>query len=202
MKSFDREKQTYETKRKLQFFHSFEFFYLRETQRKTHQENEWNGLRKAERFTFYLVGQIPLIGNVRMVHGVRLEPLQPSTLHGGGGSGKRLFDFSICIFFSLHISLFARFTVELIPWMFRHSILNIVVYRITMLYELKHSRRETTHCFSHIMHIAHKHIEMHNTNTFVRLQVSFVGGLEYNFRISHFERLEIRVYFPCPLDAV
>lgn len=111
--------------------------------------------------------------------------------------------FLFAFFFSLHISLFARFTVELIPWMFHHdSILNIVVYRITMLYELKHSRRETTHCFSHIMHIAHKHIEMHNTNTFVRLQVSFVGCLEYNFRISHFERLEIRVYFPCPLDAV
>lgn len=87
------------------------------------------------------------------------------TLHGG----KRLFDFSICIFFSFLILLFALFTVELIPWMFCHDNILNIVYRITMCYaNWNILDRETTHCFSHN---AQTHI---CTDT---LNGSFVGSL-------------------------
>lgn len=138
-------------------------------------------------WTLYLLSGRPNPTHWKCANGSWCAPWTAATEHIAWQRRKTPFwFFYLHSFFTLHISLFASFTVELIPWMFRHdSILNIVVYRITMLYELKHSRRETTHCFSHIMHI-HTNTSKCTTRThsFACKFRSLVGWLEYNFRIS------------------
>lgn len=156
---------TYKTKRKLQFFHSFIFY--RETEKIRQRKGAWRTEQaKKKRDIPPSVCQIPLIENVRMVHGVCLEPLQPS-VHCMAENAFLIFLFAF--FLSFLILLFTLFTVELIPWMFCHDNILNIVYRITMCYaNWNILERETTHCFSH-------NAQTHTcTNT---LNGSFVGSL-------------------------
>lgn len=157
------------TKRNENYNFSIHLFFI-EKQKKSDRERahgERNRLREKTRYTSIW---LPNPTHWKCANGSWCVPWTTATeciLHGG----KRLFDFSICIFFfSFLILLFALFTVELIPWMFCHdNILLNIVYRITMCYaNWNILERETTHCFSHN---AQTHTCMNTLNG------SFVGCL-------------------------